>query len=406
MIEAWSLRTFFTVALTLFSGGPAVGGVVQVTTTSELRQAIRTATPGTRIEVAPGEYLGGLYFENLRGEKERPIVIAAADQKNLPRISGSGAGIQLVNPFFVELHDLHFTGASGNGISIDDGGRYSPAPRGLLLRGLRVTDAGPRGNHDGIKLSGLRGFRIENCVIERWGAGSGSGIDMVGCQQGVISGNTFRHEQELEKTGGSGVQVKGGCAEILIRGNRFEHAGQRGVNIGGSTGLQYFRPPLESLAPGEPRAEARSITVEGNTFIGSMAPVTFAGVDGATVRFNTIYHPGRWAMRILQETTEPGFVPCRNGVFSDNLIVFESSRWAEGGVNIGPGVAAETFRFARNAWYCRDRPEKSKPTLPASEEEGVYGADPQFQDEANLKLMMHRSSPVRSKGAEALPPAP
>ena len=168
----------------------------------------------------------------------------------------------------------------------------------------------------------------------------------------------------------TGVQCKGGTSAIVIRRNRFEHAGGRGVNIGGGTGLPYFRPPLTA---GAEHAEARDIRVEGNTFVGAMTPVAFAGVDGAIVRFNTIVRPARWAVRILQENKAPGFVACRNGQFTDNVIVFESSRWSEGGVNIGAGTAPETFTFARNWWYCADQPERSRPKLPTTETDGVYG---------------------------------
>jgi hypothetical protein len=107
-----------------------------------------------------------------------------------------------------------------------------------------------------------------------------------------------------------------------------------------------------------------------------MTPVAFAGVDGAVVRFNTIERPARWALRILQENKTAGFVACRNGQFTDNVIVFETSRWSEGGVNIGGGTAPDTFTFARNWWYCADQPERSRPNLPTPESDGVYGKSP------------------------------
>jgi hypothetical protein len=53
--------------------------------------------------------------------------------------------------------------------------------------------------------------------------------------------------------------------------------------------------------------------------------------------------------------------------------VFDSARWSEGGVNIGAGTAPETFKFARNWWYCTDRPERSRPRLPTPEIDGTYG---------------------------------
>jgi hypothetical protein len=124
---------------------------------------------------------------------------------------------------------------------------------------------------------------------------------------------------------------------------------------------------------GAEHAEARNLRVEGNTFVGTAAPVAFVGVDGAVVRFNTIERPGRWVLRILQETKAPGFVPCRNGEFSDNTVVFDSAHWSEGGVNIGAGTAPETFKFARNWWYCADNPERSRPRLPTAEVDGTYG---------------------------------
>lgn len=172
------------------------------------------------------------------------------------------------------------------------------------------------------------------------------------------------------------------------------------MQIGGSTGLQFFRPPLKA---GESHAEARNIVVEGCTFVGSTAAISFVGVDGALVRFNTIYRPKRWAFRILQETVEEGFIPCRKGIVTDNLIVFKSDEWFEGGVNIGPNTAPQTFQFARNWWYCLDKPELSKPVLPVPERGGVYGVDPKLVSPERGDLRVSPDSPARKVGAHALP---
>jgi hypothetical protein len=295
----------------------AIAADVTVRDAVEFRQAVAKAVPGTRILLAPGEYAGGFHFSNLRGETNRPIIIAASDSAKLPVINGGGTGIHFTDPLFVELRDLIITGWSGNGLNIDDGASFDSPARAVVLHHLVVTNTGPRGNRDGVKLSGLVDFRIECCVIEGWGIGGGSGIDMVGCHQGAIVSNVFRH---TDNVGSTGVQCKGGTSRIKIQRNRFENAGGRGVNIGGSTGLQFFRPPLAAE-----HCEARDIRVEGNTFIGSSAPMAFVGVEGAVVRFNTIYRPKRWALRILQENNAPGFVPARNGEFTDNLVVFHSS---------------------------------------------------------------------------------
>src|SRR5262249_46563497 len=101
----------------------------------------------------------------------------------------------------------------------------------------------------------------------------------------------------------------------------------------------------------------------------------------------------------------PGFVPSRNGRFEENIVVFRSDQWFEGGVNIGPGTAPKTFKFARNVWYCDDRPERSKPTLPTPEEDALIGENPQFRDPARGDFTLLPNSPATGRGAGAAPKA-
>ncbi|GIV17142.1 MAG: hypothetical protein KatS3mg022_2577 [Armatimonadota bacterium] len=368
--------------------------VTRVQNASQLRQAIRNARPGDTILLAPGEYEGGLFFENVHGQPGKPIIIAGEEPSNPPVIRGGGECLHISKASHLEIRHLVLVGARNNGLNIDDGGQYDSPAHHIVLQGITVRDIGPEGNCDGIKLSGVTDFRVEGCTIERWGDG-GQGIDMVGCHRGVIEGCSLRFVDDK----GYGIQAKGGCTDITVRRCRFEHAGARAMQIGGSTGLQFFRPPLK---PGGEHAEARNITVEGCTFIGSTAAVGFVGVDGATFRFNTIYRPRRWAIRILQETRAEGFVPCRNGRFTDNLVVFRSGEWFEGGVNIGPFTAPETFTFARNWWYCEDAPERSNPTLPVPEKEGVYGVDPRLRAPQKGDLAVETGSSAQRVGAHAL----
>ena len=365
-----------------------------VRTTRELRDALSKAKPGAKILVAAGDYEGGLYVSGVRGAAGKPVIVAAADPKNPPVFKGGGNAIQLSEIEYVELQDLVLRESTANGLSIDDGGKIGTPSHHVVLRNLKISDIGARGTQDGIKLAGVDDFRVEGCTIERWGTGGGSGIDMVGCHRGVIEGSSFVHTGG----GGTGVQMKGGCVDVTVRKCRFENAGSRAINIGGSTGLQYFRPALKQ----PPHAEAREIKVEGNTFTGSDAPIAFVGVDGAVVRFNTIYAPKRWAIRILQETTEAGFVPCRKGDFSNNIVVFKSGQWSEGGVNIGGGTEPASFTFSKNVWYCADAPAQSRPKLPSTEKDGTYGTDPLLRDPEKGDLRLKSESPVKSAGAEAL----
>lgn len=355
----------------------------------ELVAAVKTAKPGTTILIASGSYVGGVSVQNLHGEAGRVITIAGADAKNPPVFCGGNTGMQFSQVSYLELSDIVILGAQFNGLNIDDGGTITKPTHHVTLRNIRVSDL-PKGNHDGIKLSGIDDFRVVNCELSRWG---GSGIDMVGCHRGVIVDCRF------SDGGDSGIQAKGGSSEIKIQGSQFLRGGLRGVNIGGSTGEAYFRPALSAM--GAEKYETRNITVEGCTFVEGGAPVAFVGVDGAAVRFNTFYKPGRWVLRILQETQLPGFVASRNGVFEDNLVVFESKNWAAGGVNIGSGAAPETFGFARNFWYCLDAPGRSQPSLPVAEKGGVYGVDPEVTVDEKGVVSVKKGSSAEQVGAHA-----
>jgi Right handed beta helix region len=362
---------------------------------ADFYKAVNSAKPGDRILLAPGDYKGNFHFDNVHGTADNPIIIAAADPKHPPRFLGDVTGLSFTAVSHLELRDLILTGSKDNGLNIDDGEKPEKPTHHITLRNIHVSDVGPKGNVDGMKLSGIDDLLIVGCNVERWGS-DGSGIDMVGCHRVVISRCEFRNG------GDNGVQVKGGCVAVVISRCWFENAGERGVNLGGRTGEKNFRPALSTF-PEDARYEVKDSRVEGCTFVGGKAAVAVIGADGATVRFNTIYHPENFAFRILQENEAKGFVPCRYGVFENNLVVFQSEKWIDGGVNVGPSTASKTFRFARNLWYCEDRPERSTPKLPVVEKDGIVGKDPILRDPAKKDFGVKADSPAATRGAHALP---
>ena len=296
--------------------------------------------------------------------------------------------MQLSNPAYLVLENITIEGASANGLNIDDGADYSTPAHHVVLRDLVVRNVGDGGNQDCVKLSGLDDFHIEG--IETSGC-SGQSIDMVGCHAGLITGNTLRD------TDGAGVQAKGGSADVTIHGNWFENVAGRGVNAGGSTGLEFFRP---FDAP----HEGARIHTYANVFVdvgaNSGAPIAYVGCDACEFTNNTIVRPATWVARILQETTDVRFVPSRDGVFANNIVVFESSVLRTF-VNVGPGTAPETFIFRNNLWWDLDDPDFAGPDLgplPA-ETDGVV-ADPVF-DPFSSNFTLSASSPAIGAGASA-----
>ncbi|RIK80479.1 MAG: hypothetical protein DCC68_10995 [Planctomycetota bacterium] len=369
---------------------------VPVANRDELLAALQAAKPGTTILVAAGTYRGGIAQTKLSGTKDRPIVVAAADPKSPPVFEGGGSGLHLSSPQHVELRDLVCDGASGNGLNVDDSGSTDTPAEHLLLRNVVVRNIGPRGNTDGIKLSGVRDFRLEGCRVERWGS-SGSAIDMVGCTNGVVTKCTF---VDARGDMANGVQTKGGSSHIAIERCRFENAGGRAVNAGGSTGLAYFRPRDATF-------EAQDISVEDCEFLGGQAAVAFVGVDGAIVRHNTIYRPKRWVFRILQESTDARFVPCRNGKVENNVVAFRSDEVREI-VNVGGNTAPDTFAFSGNAWSCLDRPQDTRRLvrLPVAEKDATHGEPPTFADATQGDVRIRDRKPdAPGVRAESPPPS-
>jgi hypothetical protein len=361
-------RLLFILAALLLAGPSASAETRRVTDDGSLRRALRDLEPGDVVEIAPGRYRGGLVLRDVSGKEKNRIVIRGSDKDDPPEFRGGGIeGWHLVDCNYVTLANMRVRGFRGNGINADDGGSFDTPSAGIVLEDLAVLETGPKGNHDGIKLSGLVDFAVRRCRIEGWG---GSAIDMVGCHRGVIE--DCHVEGKPGHTNHSGVQLKGGTSEVLVQTSFFKGVTHRSVNLGGSTGLRYFRPKAEGY-------EATKIVVAGNRFVGSQAPVAFVTARGGAFRYNTIYRPDKWVFRILQEQPTPKFDPCQRGVFEHNLVVTRRGFR----INIGPNTKPDTFTFKNNLWHDA---HGNRPRLPAKEAGGIYNIDPKLENAATPEM--------------------
>lgn len=253
---------------------------------------------------------GAQFIENINGTEFSPVVIIAQNEHQ-SIFQGGTEAIHLINCSYVEINGLVIEQQTGNGINVDDGGDYSTPSKHITIRNCIFQNMTGLGNNDFLKISGVDSFLIEQCEFIN-GSSRGSGVYLVGCHWRTIQDCNF------DNPGTSGIQNKGGTQYIRIQRNTFKNVSQRALNLGGSTGLEFFRPPLSD--PISDAFEAADLEVYSNVFIGSRAPIAYVGSVRVKVYNNTFYKPENWVIRILQENTTAGFLMCSNNDFKNNSI--------------------------------------------------------------------------------------
>lgn len=356
---------------------------------STIEQAAPEADPGDTILVHAGVYQGGLYVADLQGTSASLIYILTAPG-DLVIYSGGSNAWQFTDAAYLHIAGFIFQEQTGNGVNFDDGGSYETPSHHITFEDCTFRNINATGNNDLLKMSGIDQFEIRNCVFMNGSAG-GSGIDMVGCHDGLIT------QCHFENQGSNSVQAKGGTSNIRIERNFFKNGGGRALNLGGSTGLQFFRP-LD--AP----YEAAELKVYSNIFIGSDAPIAFVGSINCEVVNNTIYLPTKWVLRILQETVDPErFPPCGYNTFRNNIIYIDNLVNVE--CNIGPNTAPETFTFSNNLWYHSEDKNWPGPDLPVADTDNIVGEDPQFVDAGAEDFSLMEGSAAVGVGYAVVDPA-
>lgn len=349
-----------------------------------LQSACIQALPGDTILIYAGTYNNGDFIANLKGNANAWITIKAAPAE-LVVFKGGSQAFQMSDPEYVHIKDLVFEMQTANGVNIDDAGSFDTPAKYLIIENCHWKSMSATGNNDELKLSGVDNFIVRNCTFSN-GSPGGSLIDMVGCHQGLFENNVFTN-------GGSNcIQAKGGSKDITIFRNKFVNGGQRAINVGGSTGLQFFRPPGANT-------EASSIFVHSNIFIGSFAPLAFVGAVNCEAINNTIIEPDSWAVRILQENTEPGMLPCGNNTIKNNIFVFGNT--GKPAFNIGGNTSPQSFICSNNLWFNPDNTSWSGPNTPVSEPGIILNQDPLFID---TSFHISKDSPAASKGENVILP--
>lgn len=341
-----------------------------------LVSAAYKANPGDTIRFLRGIYSGGEILKNLKGAPEAWITIFA-DSSDRVIIRGGSTAWQFSDPEYIKIEGFTFEEQTANGLNIDDGGDYSTPAHHIIFKHCTFRNIKASGNNDLLKLSGLDQFEIVNCRFKN-GSPGGSGIDMVGCHQGKIEACHF------ENQGSNSIQAKGGSQHILIFRNLFVNGGQRSVNLGGSTGTPFFRPLNAAF-------EAADLEVYSNIFVGSDSPVAFVGSIRSKVINNTIYKPGRWVVRILQENTDARLAKSGENSFENNLIVYENLRTE---TNVGANTRPETFQFSNNFWFDASAGQARQPVVPVPEKGTISGENPKLTNPEKSDFRPAKPSPA------------
>jgi Right handed beta helix region/Protein of unknown function (DUF1565) len=368
-----------------------------------IARAAKGISPGTAIYVHAGTYPGGTSLTALRGTAAQPIWIMGAPGEARPVIEGGSQGLYFTRPRYVVLQNLEIRNTADNGINVDDAEEVAnpDAARFVLFRDLDIHDTGkqPSGVANCLKMAGVNDFFVLGSSFARCGNGPGSGavgVDGVGVHQGRLSFNRFT------ANGFGGIQFKGASSDIEIRSNFFQNTGWRGVNMGGSTGQAFFRPPLTGSSL---NFEAARIRVSANVFDGSEAAAAFAGCLDCQFNHNTVVNPSKWVLRILQETLTIGrytFARTGHGVIAGNIFYFRRAELNAGeDINVGADTDPRSFSLVRNLWYAHDAPAQSGPSLPllrGNRTGDLIGSDPRFVNARGGDFHLAAGSVARAAG--------
>lgn len=343
-----------------------------------LESVAKMVSPGDTIIVS-GTLTKGEQLDNLKGSYENWIYIIG---KNGAKFEGGNTAIQFSDCEYIQISDLIIEGQLLNGMNIDDAGSYDTPTHNIKITNCTFRNMKGVGNNDLLKLSGFENFEITNCTFLN-GSPAGSGIDMVGCHNGLIAGNHF------ENLGSNSIQAKGGTRDIRITRNIFVDGGNRAVNIGGSTGLAYFRPQ-------DSKTESQDMYVYSNIFVGGECAVAYVGTVNSHVFNNTIIGSRKWVFRILQETVdEDRFLSCGDNCFNNNIVLLDNN--LSNTVNIGPNTRPESFEFESNLWYHINNLTWNH-NLPVKEKNGIMGQNPNLEIKYGYEVYPSQNSPAVNKG--------
>lgn len=252
---------------------------INVSTETELREAIGNAEPGDEIILAAGTYrLSRQLWIDKQGTENNPIIIRSASDKYSAKLTGSPEeGINIGDgAAYLVIDGLEVFGMGDNNIHVQNAHH-------ITLQNIKSYDAGRDG--DVIKVNQAHHITVQNTELARSGARPGCPsencwqelIDLVDTDDSIIRDNV------MTDFGNLAGYVKGGSTNVVITGNTItgqrSGAGDPAWGIGGWTDSELLRGR---------QYEAINVRFENNTITNSSyGALGIYDASNVTIRGNT-----------------------------------------------------------------------------------------------------------------------
>jgi hypothetical protein len=321
-----------------------------------LNTQLGAAGPGDRVILAPGNY-GHVWLQNKNGTADQLIQIVAQDPGNRPVFLNPGSeGFQIADCSYLLFDGLIVRGASSEGFHLQFTGSSPPAnpTNHIIMRNCQSDGMPTSGNTDNFKSDGTNNTLFYGCKTDSCGD---SGFDFVGCRETLIMRST------MSNNGGGGIHPKGGSYNFGFYKNRFNAAGERDHQFGGSSGSAYYHQGNYN----DPGYEAYDQVAMGNVTVGGWSAVAFTSSWHCDFKYNTIVDPTNYVMRILKEG---GINQTSYNVFARNLVKAGVSTQ-----NVGSNTQPATFTYADDFW------SQAPSWDPGCSETGTVVGNPQLDGE-------------------------
>jgi chitodextrinase len=220
---------------------PPTGCTLALDTTSAIQNALKTATPGSVISIAPGIYTGnrstsgdpggqGLFYSDKNGTSSSPIILTSCDPTNPAILKGVNVndgsyGLHLTGDNW-QISHIEITNAQ-KGIMIDNGNSN-------LVNNVKVHNIGDEGVHfrDGSSYNTLEYSTIYDTGKYQAGYGEGAyvGSDSSSNYEHIVTGNVISHTLFDGGITAEHIDVKEGASGTIIEYCTFNGTGISGEN--------------------------------------------------------------------------------------------------------------------------------------------------------------------------------